>query len=59
VRGAYERDPENFNLATRSKEQHAIERSAFQIIIIGKDGFMKATTEAAQFAPLDLSDRSR
>ena len=40
-----------------SKEEHALEGPTFQIVIIGPDGFMKATTEGLHPSPVDLSDR--
>ncbi len=57
VRNAYERNPATFDLAGWSKEEHALEGPTFQIVIIGPNGFMKATTEGPQSSPLDLSDR--
>jgi diguanylate cyclase (GGDEF)-like protein len=57
VRNAYERSPATFDLAGWSKEEHALEGPTFQIVIIGPDGFMKATTEGPQSSPLDLGDR--
>jgi diguanylate cyclase (GGDEF)-like protein len=57
VRNAYERNPATFDLAGWSKEEHALEGPTFQIVIIGPDGFMKATTEGPQSSPLDLGDR--
>jgi diguanylate cyclase (GGDEF)-like protein len=57
VRNAYERSPETFDLASWSKEEHALEGPTFQIVIIGPDGFMKATTEGPRSSPLDLRDR--
>ena len=57
VRNAYERSPAGFDLAGWSKEEHALEGPTFQIVIIGPDGFMKATTEGPQSSPLDLGDR--
>jgi diguanylate cyclase (GGDEF)-like protein len=57
VRNAYERSPETFDLASWSKDEHALEGPSFQIVIIGQDGIMKATTEGLQSAPVDLSDR--
>ncbi len=57
ARNAYERRPDTFDLAAWSKEEHALEEPTFQIVIIGPDGFMKATTEGPQRSPIDLSDR--
>ena len=57
VRNAYEKRPDTFDLAAWSKEEHALEGPTFQIVIIGPDGFMKATSEGLQRSPLDLSDR--
>jgi diguanylate cyclase (GGDEF)-like protein len=57
VRNAYERRPDTFDLVSWSEEEHALEEPTFQIVIIGPDGFMKATTEGPQWSPIDLSDR--
>jgi diguanylate cyclase (GGDEF)-like protein len=57
VRNAYEKRPDRFDLAAWSKEEHALEGPTFQIVIIGPDGFMKATTEGPQRSPINLSDR--
>jgi diguanylate cyclase (GGDEF)-like protein len=57
VRNAYERHPDTFDLASWAKEEHALEGPTFQIVIIGQNGFMKATTEGTQSSPLDLGDR--
>ena len=57
VRNAYERRPDTFDLTAWSKEEHALEEPTFQMVIIGPDGFMKATTEGLQPSPVDLSDR--
>jgi diguanylate cyclase (GGDEF)-like protein len=57
VRNAYEKRPDTFDLAAWSKEEHALEGPTFQMVIIGPDGLMKATTEGLQQSPLDLSDR--
>ncbi len=57
VRNAYERNPRAFDLVGWSREEHALEGPTFQIVIIGPDGFMKATSEGPQSSPLDLSDR--
>jgi diguanylate cyclase (GGDEF)-like protein len=57
VRNAYEKRPDTFDLAAWSKEEHALEGPTFQMVIIGPDGFMKATTEGLQQSPVDLSDR--
>ena len=57
VRNAYERNPGAFDLVGWSREEHALEEPTFQIVIIGPDGFMKATTEGPQSSPVDLRDR--
>ena len=55
VRNAYEKQPNTFDLAAWSKEEHALEGPTFQMVIIGSDGLMKATTEGLQQSPVDLS----
>src|SRR5258708_16581077 len=57
ARNAYEKRPDGFDLAAWSKEEHALEGPTFQIVIIGPNGFMKATTEGLQPSPINLSDR--
>ena len=57
VRNAYERKPETFDLASWSKDEHALDGPSFQIVIIGPNGIMKATTEGPQSSSVDLSDR--
>ena len=57
VRNAYEKNSGAFDLVGWSREEHALEGPTFQIVIIGPDGFMKATSEGLQSSPLDLSDR--
>jgi hypothetical protein len=57
ARNAYEREPETFDLASWSQAEHALEGPTFQIVIIGPNGLMKATTDGHQSMPLDLSDR--
>ena len=57
VRGAYQRNPEKFDLIEWTRQEHALSDPAFQIVIIGSDGFMRSTTADPHPAPLDLSDR--
>jgi hypothetical protein len=57
ARNAYEREPETFDLGRWSQAEHALEGPTFQIVIIGPNGFMKASTDTHQSTPLDLSDR--
>jgi len=57
VRGAYQRNPEKFDLTEWAKQEHALSDPAFQIVLIGPDGFMRSTTADPQSARLDLSDR--
>jgi diguanylate cyclase (GGDEF)-like protein len=57
ARNAYEREPETFDLARWSQAEHALEGPSFQIVIIGPNGFMKASTDGHQSTPLDLGDR--
>ena len=57
VRAAYQRDPETFDLIDWAKQEHALSDPAFQIVLIGPDGFMRSTTADPQPARIDLSDR--
>jgi len=57
VRNSYEQSPETFDVGRWSKEQLALEGPAFQIVIIGPNGVMKATTAESMPSPIDLSDR--
>ena len=57
VRAAYERNPDRFDLIEWAKQEHALSDPAFQIVLIGPDGHMRATTAGSPPARLDLSDR--
>jgi diguanylate cyclase (GGDEF)-like protein len=57
VRNSYEQSPKTFDVGRWSKEQLALEGPAFQIVIIGPNGVMKATTAESMPSPIDLSDR--
>jgi len=57
VRNAFQRDPEKFDLTEWANQEHPLSDPAFQIVLIGPDGFMRSTTADPHPGPLDLSDR--
>jgi signal transduction histidine kinase/DNA-binding NarL/FixJ family response regulator len=57
VRASYMRAPDQFDIALWSEHGEFLTNSAFQVAIIGKDGFLRASSFGPVTSPVDLRER--
>src|SRR5436305_959205 len=57
LRKSYEDDPEHFDLRKWAGQTALLSEEAFQLVLLGADGFQKATTLPTNGKPLYVGDR--